>query len=71
MMRPLVVASCVKCGGIMRERADRGAFQRAPLGRLWSYECDHCGRRKQFVSQTSPVEDALAHFDERSVLGVR
>jgi hypothetical protein len=44
----------------MREKSDQGAFSKAPYGRLWTYECDSCGRKRTFVSQTSPVEQALA-----------
>jgi hypothetical protein len=56
----LVIARCAACGGNMREKSDQGAFSKAPLGRLWSYECDSCGRKRTFVSQTSPIEQALA-----------
>lgn len=54
-----VLARCKDCGGEMRERVDKGAFSKAPLGRLWIYECDRCGRRVQFCSPTSPLEAAV------------
>lgn len=66
-----VVAKCSRCMGTMREREDKGAFSKAPFGRLWIYECDGCGRRKTFVSQTSPIEAAAEQFGERAVAGVR
>lgn len=53
-----VIAICAKCGGCMREKKDLGAFSKAPLGRVWIYQCDNCGRERQFVSPTSPIEKA-------------
>lgn len=65
----IVIAVCVKCGGHMREKVDKGAFPKTPLGRLWTYECDGCGRQRTFMSQVSPVEDAIAQMGEPAVLG--
>lgn len=71
LLNPLtVVAVCAKCGSPMREKADLGAAMRAPLGRIWVYQCDGCGRRKTFVSPTSPIEDAVAQFGESALGGV-
>jgi len=64
----MVIAKCAKCGGTMREKEDKGAFSKAPYGRLWIYACDNCGRKVQFCSPTSPIEDAVAKLGERAAL---
>lgn len=53
--------------GNMREQLDKGAFSKAPFGRLWVYQCDSCGRKVQFCAPTSPIEQAYAKLGEQNV----
>lgn len=67
----LVAAVCAKCGGTMRERADKGAFSKAPLGRLWTYECDNCGRTKTLCAPVTDPETIAQYGFTAKEMGVR
>lgn len=64
------LAVCARCAGIMREKADAGVFSKTPLGRMWVYECDHCGRQKMTLTPLAKEQDIPSEFLVPGLAGI-